>query len=664
MAVWTATHGTNVWSDPNNWQFGILPGWGDTVQFNAGAAYTSVIDSAYTQDAGIPTIGTLQLVGGVTLDIQRSISMDTIIGGSTGTPQTGTSGRDGLITIGNGATLTYNDPSNNPNIGGGGTSQSLYIASDGVGAQGTVDFLSGIGPSATITLNGVNFDSPVGIADNVGSAILTLENGARWTASSQEFYNEGTVVETNSAFVNLSALNNTDESVFAGEFPGSLHDTGASTDQQVILSGSNNELVLPNTSDGLAMTITFGPTDKIEVAGINEKSVTFTDGDLNLWSGSNGTGELLAVLNHVTLSTGDTNLDASQFTIGTDATGTFVDFASCFVKGTRILTDKGEVNVEMIQEGDSVLTTMNGVANPCRVIWVGHRVIDLNIHPYPWMVAPIRISEGAFGHNTPHRDLILSPDHSVFIDGGLVPLKLLVNDMSIVPEPTQPSVEYYHIETERHAIILAEGLTVETYLDTGNRGDFDETTHPLFLTNAVAKSWETDACAALILDSAMVKPIWHRVAQRAATLGFERHGMIQMIDEPDILLQLANGQKIRPIKASSVYTFAVPHEMSAVLLVSRRARPNLVRPWIDDQRLLGVAIRQISLSGTKNQHKVIRSDDPLLKQGWWTPERQADGAHWRWSNGAGVIPLSFETTTIEIDIAMTAQYAPDLAEAA
>ena len=34
------------------------------------------------------------------------------------------------------------------------------------------------------------------------------------------------------------------------------------------------------------------------------------------------------------------------------------------------------------------------------------------------------------------------------------------------------AVTYYHVELPQHAVILAEGLPVESYLDTGDRADF------------------------------------------------------------------------------------------------------------------------------------------------------------------------------------------------
>jgi len=67
--------------------------------------------------------------------------------------------------------------------------------------------------------------------------------------------------------------------------------------------------------------------------------------------------------------------------------------------------------------------------------------------------------------------LWLSPDHAVFVNDVLVPVKLLDNGTTIA-QVKRDRVRYFHVELTRHAVILAEGLAVETYLDTGGRANF------------------------------------------------------------------------------------------------------------------------------------------------------------------------------------------------
>jgi len=66
----------------------------------------------------------------------------------------------------------------------------------------------------------------------------------------------------------------------------------------------------------------------------------------------------------------------------------------------------------------------------------------------------------------PHSDLFLSPGHSLFIDGHLMPVNGLVNEISIAPAiPEGVTVlEYFHILLATHEVIFAEGAPVETLL--------------------------------------------------------------------------------------------------------------------------------------------------------------------------------------------------------
>ena len=57
---------------------------------------------------------------------------------------------------------------------------------------------------------------------------------------------------------------------------------------------------------------------------------------------------------------------------------------------------------------------------------------------------------GTFGPGQPVVDLYLSPDHAVFVEGVLIPIRYLVNGRSIAPVRTD-KITYYHVELPRHA---------------------------------------------------------------------------------------------------------------------------------------------------------------------------------------------------------------------
>jgi hypothetical protein len=151
----------------------------------------------------------------------------------------------------------------------------------------------------------------------------------------------------------------------------------------------------------------------------------------------------------------------------------------CFCAGTRLRTLAGEVAVERLAVGDTVLTASGGVRT---VRWIGHRHIDFARHQSPERVLPVRIGPGAFGPGRPHRALYLSPDHAVFFDGVLIPVKYLINGSSVRQVRVRMAT-YYHVELPRHDVVLAEGLPIESYLDTGDRAGFADagavvTLHP------------------------------------------------------------------------------------------------------------------------------------------------------------------------------------------
>jgi hypothetical protein len=80
----------------------------------------------------------------------------------------------------------------------------------------------------------------------------------------------------------------------------------------------------------------------------------------------------------------------------------------------------------------------------------------------------------AISDNVPCRDLLLSPDHAVFIDGILIQAGALVNGTSIVRENrVSPTFTYYHVELEDHSLILAENMPAESFVDNVDRMAFD-----------------------------------------------------------------------------------------------------------------------------------------------------------------------------------------------
>jgi len=188
---------------------------------------------------------------------------------------------------------------------------------------------------------------------------------------------------------------------------------------------------------------------------------------------------------------------------------------ACYLRGTRILTPKGEVAIENLAIGDEVLTA-SGACRPVR--WLGFRRVNCTKHPQPDAVWPVLVRAGAFADGAPRRDLWLSRKHAVFVDGALIPVEKLINESTIVQLP-RSEVEYWHVELDAHDIVLAEGLAAESYLDTGNRtafingGAFIEA-HPDF----TPRHW-ADTCVPLVLKGPVLEAAKRGLEDRAAALG-------------------------------------------------------------------------------------------------------------------------------------------------
>ena len=174
-----------------------------------------------------------------------------------------------------------------------------------------------------------------------------------------------------------------------------------------------------------------------------------------------------------------------------------LDAVACFAAGTRIDTGRGEVAVEALGAGDRLRVPLRDGA--AAIVWIGQRQVDCVRHPRPRLVWPVRIGAGAFGAGTPRRDLFLSPDHAVYVNGVLIPVKHLINGATIAQVPVD-AVTYYHVELARHEVLLAEGLAVESYLDVGDRANFSNGGGAVRLfADFSSRVWEAFGCAPLVV---------------------------------------------------------------------------------------------------------------------------------------------------------------------
>ena len=315
--------------------------------------------------------------------------------------------------------------------------------------------------------------------------------------------------------------------------------------------------------------------------------------------------------------------------------------------------------VESLLQGDIVLTLSDGELNAQPVKWLGRRRIDLTAHPRPETVAPIRIRRGAFADNMPHTDLLVSPDHAIFVDGKLICARQLINGTTIRQEKGWTSVDYYHVELDAHAILLAEGLPAESYLDTGNRGFFANSGAPLVLHPDLTDETdyptrEAGSCAPFVWDEAACPPVWQRLADRAAAIGQPVPQRATTTD-PACTSSPAGAASSRSSATRGCHLRPAARRRR-VRLVSRASAPTEARPWLDDRRRLGVRVKRIVLRGA-DEVREIPMDHPDLQQGWWAVERDGQVMS-RWTDGEAVLPLPAMrgVTMLEIHLRGTLDY--------
>lgn len=597
------------------------------------------------------------------------------IDGGTGAGERGVFlGKGGTITNLAGGTITGNRGV--VLTGGAGTLRNAGTIS---GANAAVSFGSGfdhtliadVGAVFTGLVNGTNpiggpnastmvlaSAAATGTISGLGSqfinfARMAVDAGATWVLSGANTLVDQTTLTNNGTVTAAGALK-VDDLLGSGRIVtaggNTITTTGTVAAGQTLELGAGTNVLALMAGTGFAGTIAgFGKGETITLTDVTDAVSAAIVGGNTLVVDRSGNPDLALILDPGTDYTGAT------FTVG-DGAGDFIttDLA-CFAAGTRIDTPDGPVPVEALAVGQPVLT-VSGRSVPVK--WIGWRRLDLARHPDPARVRPIRVEPGAIAPNVPSLPVVLSPEHAVAIDGHLIPIRLLVNGMTIRSETACRTVTYYHVELDAHDVLLSEGLPVESYLDTGNRMMFENALGPLLLHPDPGANQDqriARSCLPFLDAAEQVRPIWEALAERARGLGHAPPAIATTVD-PALEIEM-NGRRFAPTSVQGgVYTFFLPAFDAAPRLLSRSVCPHGLRPWISDRRRLGVSVRAITLRRA-GQQEVLPLDHPGLRDGWWQPERDA-AMMWRWTNGSALLPLSAGgPAVLEVRIGLPLAYA-------
>ncbi|MDO7835288.1 Hint domain-containing protein [Sphingobium sp. HBC34] len=292
----------------------------------------------------------------------------------------------------------------------------------------------------------------------------------------------------------------------------------------------------------------------------------------------------------------------------------------CFVTGTLIRTDRGDVAVEELAVGDRVMTA-SGALQP--VTWIGQRTLTGIADAAQAAAWPVRVKAGAFGTNRPDRDLLLSAGHAVCVDvmGEMfVPVGRLVNGGTIARVPMD-TVTYWHVELDQHDVLLSNNLPSESYLDVGNRAWFSGLGTDL--PDAAAQ--DSGRYARPFVDNGpIVEAIRLRLAEQARRIGWA--------DTSDMDVHLVvDGVRVDGDMDGDLARFIFPATAREVVLRSHCFVP--AHADIEgDQRALGICLTGLTLSDGLRAERTVTIDHAMFDS--QHALEQGGGRQWRWTKGA------------------------------
>jgi hypothetical protein len=332
--------------------------------------------------------------------------------------------------------------------------------------------------SLTQALNALQFTplaNPLQPGSTTTNFALSVTDSSQATATAQNTVLAGAPVITGAVADQLSAEDapvNPFSSVTLTDSPGvsslnvSINVRDSSSGQNGPTTDANGTLSLPPSVQGVSLIEVFPGMYSLSAA--SPAALTAALDAIVFTPTLTPFGTTVTTDFQLTVSDGYST--TTNFTTSVTATDPPPPEPSCFCRGTLILTERGELPVEELAIGDRLVTS-SGAISP--VSWIGRRKVTARLVD-PLRSWPIRIKADALAEGVPSRDMLLSPEHAVFVEGVLIQAGALVNDSSIIHETAVPEVfDYYHVELDDHALIFANNVRSETFVDNVDRVAFD-----------------------------------------------------------------------------------------------------------------------------------------------------------------------------------------------
>ncbi len=585
----------------------------------AAAAAVTLSGELSAAAARIGPAGTLFAYGAATAALGNILDSGSIILTDHASASAGSAGITGLLALGGSTTLSAAAA---VSLGTGGTLQTgpealllaptLTQTGGAILDSGTLQIGSLTQTAGTISLAG-------GRLAATSIALAGLLTGSGIVEAAAGLTNSGTIIASGGALSLGLAITNSGTIAIAGA--AALDAVHALQGGIIDFTGSNAELTINDLADFTAGVGNLTGHDVIDLAGIAPGQVTFSGGSITAHDSAGVIGgfALGTVSGQPAVSIVSDGFGGALVTLG--------DEMPCFARGTRLLTPNGYRPVETLRPGDPIITAA-GQRRPVR--WVGWRTLDLAA---AGDARPVLIMPGAFGPGLPVRPLRLSPLHAVFADGVLVPALHLVNGATIRREPAAATT-YFHIELDRHDIVLAEALPCETYLDNGNRG-------PLYQERGV-RTPAAKACAKLVTSGWPLAAIRRRLHARALALGFALtyQPVLRAIAADRTLLPellLRHGRRVAHLP--------LPPGSRRVTLLSRGCSPADTDPDSEDRRELALCLHSARAGDGRGKGRGQRRGDVRFGAGWHR-RGPSDAGAWMGSRAELLAPPGTDTLSL------------------
>lgn len=377
---------------------------------------------------------------------------------------------------------------------------------------------------------------------------------------------------------------------------------------------------------------------KVQTEAITSTQLVGTDLHITVGERSYTIGGLMLNPGRPIRQAADTNLLANT----SPKTGMVV--AASLALGTEVLTQEGYIPIEYLSPTDRVVTMRGFEKTLTRVYGIVRQVVSGH-DP----VGPIRILANALADNVPRRDLLVSPECCIFVEGTVLPIRMLLNEATIRHDPCVIKA-YICPVIQEAALVVAEGVELGLFVpESISNPLLSEHHNNSVVSVAVPPSFSAQT------DDEMLKRTWTRLANRARLLGhIVRQPLVT--NQANLHLMFDKGNQALPARppVDGRHEFLVPKGKRRITIASRSVIPSELYPYLKSDRRIGVAISRIVLWGRKKID--LYPDDFGEDAGWWERE-SIDGIACRWTNGHAMLTLPpIQCQVIEFFILATTNY--------